>query len=65
MTSHKNIRKVSDGFSNENYIQRSTLYSFDLTPDLCSADQFNLLKDGSLDLDVHLKYDNTLQSPSH
>ena len=33
----------------------NTLSAFDLTPDLCSADHFNLLKDGSLDSDVHLE----------
>ena len=32
------------------------MYAFDLTPDLCAADHFNLLRDGSLDLDVQLDY---------
>ena len=35
------------------------MYAFDLTPDLCSADHFNLLRDGSLDLDVQLDYSGT------
>jgi hypothetical protein len=55
MTLHKNIREASHGISYENYAKGNTLYAFDLTPDLCSADHFNLLKDGSLDLDVHLE----------
>ena len=55
MTLHKNIREASNGISYDNYKIGNTLYAFDLTPDLCSADHFNLLKDGSLDLDVHLE----------
>ena len=42
----------------------NTLYAFDLTPDLCSADHFILLKDGSLDLDVHLENDSSLATPA-
>ena len=57
MTLHKNIREASNGISYEDYMQGNTLYAFDLTPDLCLADHFNLLKDGSLDLDVHLEKD--------
>jgi hypothetical protein len=59
MTLHKNIREASNGISYDNYKIGNTLYAFDLTPDLCSADHFNLLKDGSLDLDVHLEKDPT------
>ena len=59
MTLHKNIREASHGISYENYMQGNTLYAFDLTPDLCSADHFNLFKDGSLDLDVHFESDDT------
>ena len=62
MTLHKNIREASHGISYENYMQGNTLYAFDLTPDLCSADHFNLLKDGSLDLDVHLENDTTTKA---
>ena len=57
LTLHKNIREASNGITYENYKIGNTLYAFDLTPDLCSADHFNLLKDGSLDLDVHLEKD--------
>ena len=57
LTLHKNIREASNGITYENYKTGNTLYAFDLTPDLCSADHFNLLKDGSLDLDVHLEKD--------
>ena len=49
MTLHKNIKETSHRISYENYMQGHTLYAFDLTPDLCSADHFNLLKGGSLD----------------
>ena len=54
LTLHKNIREASHGISYEGYKEGHTLYAFDLTPDLCSADHFNLLRDGSLDLDVQL-----------
>ena len=54
LTLHKNIREASNGISYDNYKNGHTVYAFDLSPDLCSADHFNLLKDGSLDLDVHL-----------
>ena len=43
MTLHKKIREASHGILYENYMQGNTLYAFDLTPDLCSADHFNLL----------------------
>ena len=38
---HKNIREASNGITYENYKVGNTLYAFDLTPDLCSADHFN------------------------
>ena len=59
LTLHKNIREASHGISYEGYKEGHTLYAFDLTPDLCSADHFNLLRDGSLDLDVQLDYSGT------
>ena len=49
LTLHKNIREASNGISYDNYKNGHTVYAFDLSPDLCSADHFNLLKDGSLD----------------
>ena len=55
LTLHKNIREASNGISYEGYKAGHTLYAFDLTPDLCSSDHFNLLKDGSLDLDVQIE----------
>jgi hypothetical protein len=59
LTLHKNIREASNGISYEGYKEGHTLYAFDLTPDLCSSDHFNLFKDGSLDLDVQLEKDPT------
>ena len=55
LTLHKNIREASNGITYDGYKAGHTLYAFDLTPDLCSADHFNLLKDGSLDLDVQIE----------
>ena len=55
MTLHKNIREASNGISYKGYKEGFTLFAFDLTPDLCSADHFNLQRDGSLDLDIRLK----------
>ena len=52
---YKNIREFGNGITPEMYKGGCTLYAFDLTPDLCSADHYSLLKDGSLDLDVQLK----------
>jgi len=59
LTLHKNIREAPNGITYEGYKDGHTLYAFDLTPDLCSSDHFNLLKDGSLDLDVQLDYSGT------
>ena len=43
LTLHKNIRKASNGITYDGYKAGYTLYTLDLTPDLCSADHFNLL----------------------
>ena len=61
---HKNIREASNGITYDGYIHGPTLYAFDLTPDLCSADHFNLLKDGSLDLDVQIEADPSKTGPN-
>jgi hypothetical protein len=52
-------------FMNGNHINRQeyahgyTLFVFDISPDLCSGDHFNLLRSGNLVLD--LTFDNSLQ----
>jgi len=71
-------------FMNGNDISRNeypygyTLYAFDISPDLCSGDHFNLLKTGSLVLDlafsknleqpvtliVYMEYDNMIEIDS-
>ena len=53
---YKNIREFGNGITPDMFKNGCTLYAFDLTPDLCSAEHYSLIKDGSLDLDVHLKY---------
>jgi hypothetical protein len=73
-TLFKNIRESPNDITYEDYKQGYALYAFDLTPDLCSAEHYSLLKDGSLDLDVtcggfneshtaifYLEFDNVIQ----
>ena len=50
----KNIRESSNAISYEDYKNGNVFYAFDLSPDLCSAEHFNLLKDGALELDVNM-----------
>lgn len=54
MSLFKNIREADNDISYDEYKNGYTLFAFDLTPDLCSAEHYSLLKDGSLDLDVVL-----------
>jgi hypothetical protein len=54
-TLFKNIREAPNNISLTKYRDGYTLFAFDLTPDLCSAEHYSLLKDGSLDLDVTLR----------
>lgn len=51
----KNIREAPNDISYKEYKNGNTLFAFDLTPDLCSSEHYNLAKDGSLDIDVVLK----------
>ena len=51
-TLFKNIREAPNDISYEDYKNGYTLFAFDLTPDLCSAEHYSILKDGSLDLDI-------------
>ena len=50
----KNIREAPNDITYEDYKNGNTLFAFDLTPDLCSAEHYSLLKDGSLDLEVSM-----------
>ena len=54
MSLFKNIRESSNAISYEDYKNGNVFYAFDLSPDLCSAEHFNLLKDGALELDVNM-----------
>lgn len=54
-TLYQNIRESPNDISYYDYKNGYTLYAFDLSPDLCSGEHFNLLKDGSLDLDIEFK----------
>ena len=47
--------------SRKDYANGYTLFAFDITPDLCSGDHFNLLKSGSLLLE--LSFAENLQQP--
>ena len=49
---YKNIREAGNAISYDDYKKGNVFFAFDLSPDLCSAEHFNLLKDGSLELDV-------------
>ena len=51
----KNIREAPNDISYEDYKNGNTIFAFDLTPDLCSAEHYNLLKDGSLDVDITME----------
>ena len=52
---YKNIRESGNGITPNAYKNGCALFAFDLTPDLCSAEHYSLIKDGSLDLDVQMK----------
>ena len=52
---YQNIREAGNLISYDDYPNGNALYAFDLTPDLCSAEHFSILKDGSLDLDLSFK----------
>jgi len=51
----QNIKENDNDITYEEYKKGNTLYAFDLSPDLCSSEHFNILKDGSLDLDIDFK----------
>ena len=61
--------------SREDYPNVYSLFAFDLTPDLCSGDQFNIIRTGNLDVGLtfadslddsivvifYLEYDNLVE----
>jgi hypothetical protein len=49
------IRESGNDLTYSDYKAGYALYAFDLSPDLCTDQHFNLFKDGSLDLDIDLK----------
>jgi hypothetical protein len=51
----KPIFATGNGISREDYAQGYTLFAFDLTPDLSSSEEFNLLKTGNLSIDLSFK----------
>ncbi len=41
-----------NGISREDYAGGYAIYAFDLTPDMCQGDHFNLARDGTVRLDL-------------
>lgn len=46
------IRQASNNISYDDYAAGYTFYAFDLTPDLSNRENFSILQDGSLDIDI-------------
>ena len=46
----KPVFATGNDISRDEYPFGYSLFAFDLTPDLCSGDQFNLIKTGNLDI---------------
>jgi hypothetical protein len=53
------IRTMGNFIDYDDFGKGFTLYPFDLTPDLCSAEHFNLLRDGALEFDVVFESNDT------
>ena len=51
-TLFQNVRNMGNDITYDDYKSGYTLYAFDLSPDLCNSEHFNLLKDGALELEV-------------
>jgi hypothetical protein len=50
-TLFQGINEMPNDISYHEYANGSTLFAFDLTPDMCNMEHFSLYKDGSLDLE--------------
>ncbi|CAF0802675.1 unnamed protein product [Brachionus calyciflorus] len=71
----KPVFATGNDISRFDYHYGYSLFAFDLTPDLCSGDQFNLIKSGNLDLAlafsqsldssivviIYMEYDNLVE----
>ena len=71
----KPVFATGNDISRTDYPNGYSLFAFDLTPDLCSGDQFNLIKTGNLDIAltfsksleksivviIYLEYDNLVE----
>ena len=71
----KPIFATGNDISRDEYPNGYSLFAFDLTPDLCSGDQFNLIKTGNLDIAltfstsleksivviIYMEYDNLVE----
>jgi len=52
MGTGKWMRDEGNQISREDFVGGYALYAFDLTPDLCEGDHFNLLKQGNVRVDM-------------
>lgn len=50
-----NIKETSCNLSYDDYAKGNTIYAFDLTPDLCNSGHYNVMKNGSLNLQIKLE----------
>ena len=51
----KPVFATGNDISREDFPNGYSLFAFDLTPDLCSGDQFNMIKTGNLDVAITFK----------
>ena len=58
-TIFKNVRNAPNDITYEDYGSGNTLFAFDFTPDLCSADHYSLLRTGTLNVEVFLSTSTT------
>ena len=58
-TIFKNVRNAPNDITYEDYGSGNTLFAFDFTPYLCSADHYSLLRTGTLNVDVFLSTSTT------
>ena len=74
-TLFSNIKGISTDLNYGDFAGGNTLYAFDLTPDLCNADHYSIMKTGTLNVSmrlgtdinysitmvVHMEFDNTIE----